>query len=43
MGDYALAPQFAALVEKANSGFRMSQAMREQLAEYVRNSESKER
>lgn len=42
MGDYTLAPHLAALVENANGGFRMSQAMRDQLAEYVKASEPKE-
>lgn len=42
MARYTLAPHLAALVENASGGFRMSQALRDQLAEYVRNSESGE-
>lgn len=42
MAVYTLAPHLAALVENAKGGFRMSQAMRDQLAEYVKASDSKE-
>jgi len=38
MQEYSLAPHLAALIEKAE--FRLSQAMRDQLAQYVRNSVS---
>lgn len=40
MSDYSLAPHLAALVK--NAEFRMSQAMKDQLAQYVSNSQPTE-